>query len=297
MMAKHHGAIAITGATGLIGSHLCEHFKRLGWEVRALVQPSEKYPFDPDGIRFCRCDLPDVLDTEAFRGADVVIHAAYMTRFLGIKTGRRINEDGTLRVLEAARSGEVRRFVFISTMSAHAKARSYYGMSKYKLEQTMDPARDLVVRSGLVMATDGGLFNRMRGEIERARIVPVFDGGRQIVQTIHIDDICEAFSRAIERDITGTIAVGEPEGIEIRNLVLEIARRLGKNVRLVSVPHKPVVAALRLTEALGIRLPISSENVLGLVTLEHVPTADHLTRLGLTARTTRESLDSLFATT
>ncbi|MFL5308900.1 MAG: NAD-dependent epimerase/dehydratase family protein, partial [Myxococcales bacterium] len=29
----------VTGAAGLIGSHLCEAFARAGWEVRAVDRP------------------------------------------------------------------------------------------------------------------------------------------------------------------------------------------------------------------------------------------------------------------
>ncbi|HUJ29493.1 MAG TPA: NAD-dependent epimerase/dehydratase family protein, partial [Myxococcales bacterium] len=32
-------AVLVTGAAGLIGSHLCEAFAQAGWEVRAVDRP------------------------------------------------------------------------------------------------------------------------------------------------------------------------------------------------------------------------------------------------------------------
>ena len=71
--------IAITGASGLLGRHLVEHFRRREWNVRALVRDPLSAPFGERDVQVFRADLPDVIDETAFKGADVVIHAAYAT--------------------------------------------------------------------------------------------------------------------------------------------------------------------------------------------------------------------------
>lgn len=283
--------VVITGATGLVGSHLCCSFRRNAWRVKGLVRRAESFPFDSNGISFSECVLPDRIDSDVFKGADVVIHAAYTTVATSHKEAKRVNEDGTQRVLEMCRASGVPKFVFISSLSSHSQARSYYGRSKYVLEQSMDVARDLVIRPGLVLAEDGGLFGRMRDQIARSSVVPVFDGGTQIVQTIHVEDLCTAIYKAVEMDVNGVVPVAEPDGLQFREFAQEIAARLGKSLRIMSVPHRPVVAVLRGAEAVGLRFPISSENVLGLVALKHAETAGFLEALGLTVRTACQSLD------
>jgi hypothetical protein len=68
----------------------------------------------------------------------------------------------------------------------------------------LDPARDLVIRPGLIIAREGrGLFQQMRDTTRRTRLVPLFGGGVQPLQTVHVDDLCEAFARALERGVTG----------------------------------------------------------------------------------------------
>ncbi|MDP9177446.1 MAG: hypothetical protein M3O61_07185, partial [Gemmatimonadota bacterium] len=124
-------------------------------------------------------------------------------------------------------------------------------------------------------------------------IVPLFGGGKQILQTVHIDDLSLAFERAIESDLTGAVNFAEPEGITMKSFIRKLAKRLGKRVVLVPVPAQPTVAVLRLLERAHVPLPVSSENVLGLLAMRHTPTAADLERLGLRARTTDESLAQL----
>ncbi|MDQ3605985.1 MAG: NAD(P)H-binding protein [Gemmatimonadota bacterium] len=119
------GTLAVTGASGLLGRHLCDHFRRRGWEVRGLVRDPDAYPFSEAGVSLFRCNLPETLDEAALEGAEVLIHCAYTTRFAGLEQAQRVNEEGTRRVLAAARAAKVRRFVFISSISARPGAQWY----------------------------------------------------------------------------------------------------------------------------------------------------------------------------
>lgn len=286
--------VAITGASGLLGRHLCDHFRRVGWEVRALVRQTSGYPFVEAGICRYRFLLPGHIEQEALRGADVLIHCAYMMRFTNLPEARQVDEEGTRRLLAAAREAGVECFVFVSSTSAHAAAESYYGRSKHALEQIMDPMRDLIVRPGLILAADEGLFHRVAELIRRTGLVPLFWGGRQIVQTVHVDDLCTAFERSLDRDLRGVITVAEPEGLTMQELLRLTAERLGRPYLMLPLPAAPMLTLLRLIERAGVPLPISSENLLGLKSLRHVSTAADLERLGQRVRTARESLASLF---
>ncbi len=73
-MTRKKKTVLITGATGLIGRHLCRRFLERGDEVRALVRDAEEAKKDADfeGAVLSRCVLPDVLDPKMFEGADVL---------------------------------------------------------------------------------------------------------------------------------------------------------------------------------------------------------------------------------
>jgi nucleoside-diphosphate-sugar epimerase len=283
-------AVAVTGASGFLGRALCGRLAARGVEVRGLVRDPAAF-LAPGGTRAARCDLPDVLDETALAGARAVVHCAYATRETDRERARRVNEEGTRRLLEAARRAGVRRFVFVSTVAAHDRAPSYYARSKYALEQLLDPSRDVVVRPGLIIGVGGqGLFQQLLDNMRRLRVVPLFDGGRQPLQTVHVDDVCEAIARVVERDLTGVFNVAEPSPPTLAEFLRMMAARLRIRCVFLPLPFGPVLAGVKLVEAARLPFPLRSESLLGLQGLRAVPVTDDLDRLGMTVRAAAESL-------
>jgi len=287
--------VAITGAAGFIGRNLCGHLRRRGWLVRAFVRNPSSYPFTESGIQVHACDLPGTLDEDALGSAQAVVHCAYVTRHMDLEQARRVNDAGTRRVVEAARRGGLARLVFLSSQSAHAEALSYYGRSKFALEALFSGERDTVVRPGLVLGPgDAGLFARMCETVRRSRIIPLFGGGRQPLQTVHVDDLCAAITSILERGLPGLFTVAEPTPVGMRAFLELVAGRMGSRPLMVPLPMAPALFTLRSLEALRIPLPVSSENLLGLKQMRAVDTRRDLAALGISARTARESIEAIF---
>jgi nucleoside-diphosphate-sugar epimerase len=270
--------IAITGAGGFVGSALCRGFESRGWQVRAGVRKPSHY--QGPGRPFV-CDLPDELDEAALQGCEVVIHAAWEMRFRDARRARKTNIEGSRRVLQAARDSGA-RVVFISSCSAHPAARSRYGRSKLEVERLLDSVRDLSLRPGLVVGT-GGLFARMVEGVRRSPIIPLFDGGKQIVQTVGIEELVEATARAIDAEMRGRLVVAHPGGIRFGEMMSLIAQQLDKSRFFLPITATPFLWAAQVGEKLRIPLPFSSENLLGLrgMIAQHSAESD-LTRLGMT---------------
>jgi nucleoside-diphosphate-sugar epimerase len=292
MTASAH-TVAITGASGLIGRHLCDHLHRAGWRVRALARDPERTASAHPGIERFAMNLPHAIDPASVRGADVVVHAAYATRAGDRDAARLANERGTTRLLAVARDAGVRRFVFLSSLSAQTGAVSYYAASKRALEGVMDPHRDLIVRPGLVLANDGGLAQRMQVAMARTRVMPVFGDGTQIVQTVHIDDLCEAIGGALSQDLTGAFNIAEPDGVTMRELLQLLAGAAQTRAMAIRIPASAALFALRTLEAARIPMPVSSDNLLGLLAMRHVDTRTDLTRLGIALRSAAQSIADL----
>jgi len=293
-MSDPSRVVAVTGASGFIGGALCRMLAGRGWEVRALVRAPERFTGPPE-VRAVRCDLPDAIDEAALAGATAVVHCAYATRETDLERARRVNEDGTRVLLERARRAGA-RMVFVSTVAAAADAPSYYARSKHALEQLVDPARDAIVRPGLVIGPGGhGLFQQLLDNMRRLRVVPLFGGGGQPLQTVHVDDLCEAIARILERDLTGVYNVAEPDPPTLAGFLRAMAARLGIRCVFVPLPFAPVLAAVRAMEAMRVPFPLRSESLLGLQGLRRVPVADDLGRLGLRVRPAAESLAATLA--
>ena len=283
-------SIAITGATGLVGSALCGAFAARGWSVRACSRTRPER-LDP-GLTWWGCKLPDQIDAAAFEGCEAIVHAAYTTTGAPISEARRVNELGSANLLALARR-QGARFAFISSLSAHSEATSYYGKSKLAIERTLDPSQDLILRPGLVLARRGGLFGAMLERVRSQRIIPVIGGGRQPLQTIHIDDLCAAICTAVERGHTGPFQLAEPTPILMSEFIQLLARHAGREPLMIPVPLWAAVAVARSLELFGIRGPISSESVRGLAALKAFDTARDLERLSVRARSAAESLGDL----
>ena len=70
--------VLVTGATGFVGSHLCEELVKQGYKVKALVRESSDKSFlDTLGVEYIYCDLRDVDKLkENLKGIDIVFHCA-----------------------------------------------------------------------------------------------------------------------------------------------------------------------------------------------------------------------------
>ena len=289
----------------MLGGHLVRFFAGRGAAVRAGVRRASDYhPPMPGavpggvpgaGVVPFDCDLPDRLDRTALDGADACIHCAYATRSRSPAQAKRTNEDGTRAVYEACRQADMARFVFVSSLSAHDGARSYYGRSKFALEQMMDPKRDLIVRPGVLLALRSGLFARIVDVIRRRSIIPLIGAGRQRLQVLHVDDCCRAMGAAVDKALTGRIVLAHPTPITMRQLIDEVARRLDRRLHYLPLPAAPTLAALKTAQWLRLPMPVTSDNLLGLLSMRPQDPTDDLKRLGVDVLAVQESLDLLLA--
>lgn len=128
--------LAVTGATGFVGSILLDQALAAGHHVRALT----RRPQQPrEGVTWINgaLDRPNSL-AALVSGADAVVHVAGVVSAPdrgGFVAG---NIDGTRAMLAAAETAGVRRFVHVSSLSAREPALSLYGWSKAEAETLVE---------------------------------------------------------------------------------------------------------------------------------------------------------------
>ncbi|HEY1858826.1 MAG TPA: NAD-dependent epimerase/dehydratase family protein [Gemmataceae bacterium] len=117
----------VTGATGLIGSHLAEQLVARGERVRALVRPTSDTAFlERLGVELVQGGLHD---GEALRrlvnGADVVFHCAARVGDWGAwRLYQNEVIDATRNVLDACRAASVGRVVYFSSITVYGNPRT-----------------------------------------------------------------------------------------------------------------------------------------------------------------------------
>ncbi len=278
--------VAVTGPTGTFGFGL---IPLLQDEPRvARIVGIARRPFDPrehgwSKMTYRQGDVrdPDAMH-EAFIGADVVVHLAFMiTGNAPAATIRAINVEGTLNVFRAARDAGVKRFVYASSVAAYGfhrdnpvgmtedwptrpAARLFYAREKAELERLLhdeaataaEPALYLV-RPPIVLGPHAvgaksalprpmlAIGKRVLDALGRLP-VPVLTLAPEVkLQLIHEDDVGQALLKCV-------LAEGPAGAYNIAGegfvTGADLARELG--LTPIPIPARPVYAAARAAAAL-----------------------------------------------
>lgn len=282
----------ITGANGFIGSWVTLRFAQAGWQVYAGARTPAAVPSHANVLPFewnvpLRCTFPTL--PEEAPHPRVCLHLAFTTQHSSQRQRRSGVDQGTLLAKREAERNGARQQVFVSSCSAHKAALSQYGKSKYATEREFRGPNDLVVRPALVLG-NGGLFARMVKTLQKSPVVPLFDGGRQPVQVIHRDDLGEVLFQAIAQNRTGRIIAAAPGVLSMRRLMNEMATALGKHPKWVPIRSAWVLLIVRGAERKGLNLPVTSENLLGLMAMKAQKPSDLRVLLGKELGSAREVL-------
>lgn len=242
--------IALTGATGFLGSHLAEQLTQQNFSIKCLVRNHS-----PRSHRLQRISSPVVvvdfnsstdLD-KAFRGCDTFIHS------LGIINAsdavlHKTNVEFTQNLIASAKRQRVRRVIFISSVAAGMR-HGAYGQSKFEAEK-------LVLASGIPCVIFRPAFIYGKGDqnntglmmktLKRFPVIPLLGGGAFKIQPVYVKDVCSLIIEALERpELTGTYTVAGPEQISLKDILKILADSMKVKRIFIPIPLKPVQAALR----------------------------------------------------
>jgi uncharacterized protein YbjT (DUF2867 family) len=232
--------LAITGATGFVGSAVLDAALAQGHQVRALARREQAARA---GVEWVRGDLGDAAALAALiTGADAVVHVAGLTNTPDPAQFEAANVAGTANVIAAMKAGDVRRLVFVSSLAARQPGLSAYGASKAKAEA-------LVEASGLDWTTvrPPGVYGpRDVDYLEMFRtaklgFVPLPPGGASSI--IHADDLASllvvlaASNAAPTRKKVYEPDDGREGGWSHKELAAAIGRAVGR--ARVFAPHLP----------------------------------------------------------
>ena len=127
--------VAVTGATGFVGSTLLKMACGQGLQVRALTRRPQP---DMAGVTWIEgaLDTPNRL-ARLVEGADAVIHVAGVVNAPTREGFEQGNIRGTEAIVAATRATGIARFVHVSSLAAREPGLSVYGWSKAGAEQVV----------------------------------------------------------------------------------------------------------------------------------------------------------------
>ncbi len=270
--------VAITGASGYLGSVLVAALGSAGFTVRRLVRS----PAPGSNDRFF--DLASHGPSAALDHVDLLVHCAYdmmLTRRADIW---RSNVFGSVSLFDEALSSGVPRTIVLSSMSAYAGTRQLYGRAKLATEAAARARGLCVVRPGLVYGSGGGGMAGTLGRLARLPVLPDF-GARARQFTVSERDFATAIvALAIaERSPDVPVGIAHPDSVPFKELLTTFAASMGKTPpRFVPTPAMAVYGTLRATEFLPVKLPVRADSLLGLIRpAPNVPHPEVLDQLGV----------------
>lgn len=178
--------LALTGATGFVGSMVLDLARQQGLAVRALTRkPQDRVA----GIEWVPGSLADrAALAELCRGAGAVLHIAGAVNLPTREEFAAANVAGTQGLVEAARAAGISRFVHVSSLAAREPGLSDYGWSKAGAEDVVrDSGLDwtMIRPPAIYGPRDTEMFEMFRAA--RWGVLPVPAGGR--ASMIHVADL------------------------------------------------------------------------------------------------------------
>ncbi|OGT37945.1 MAG: hypothetical protein A3F11_02940 [Gammaproteobacteria bacterium RIFCSPHIGHO2_12_FULL_37_14] len=256
---------AITGANGQIGSFLVNSLRNSGHIVYELVRSPGKAQNKQYSQFF---DLAQPKQLPSLKNIDVLIHTAYFFDTTD-KDYETINVVGTQQLFAQAQQDQVPYSIFISTLSAHAKASSLYGRIKYQLEQLLikNAANIAVIRPGLIFHDPlQGITATMDNFVRKFPIVPLIGKGKQLIHPCFLTDLGQLIGTLSLKQpkISQPILAATEQSITFKQLVKYLAKQRKKSVLLIPIPFFGIYFLLKALELFKIKIGLRSDSLLGI---------------------------------
>jgi 2-alkyl-3-oxoalkanoate reductase len=268
--------VLITGATGLLGSHLTDLLLERGEQVRVLVQRGDGVSrFAHPNVAICWGHLSDrAALAAAVRGVDHVLHCAARTGPWGRETDyEAVNVRGLQALVASALAAGVRRFVHVSSITVHGNdvrgaadetaplrvAPNPYSRSKIAGERLLERMiRDegapvTIVRPGWIYGPrDGASFARFAAMIERGQMVMI-GSGRNHIPLIYVRDVADGILLASEKARAAGRAylLVNDEPVTQHDYLAALAAALGVPPPRRHIPYRLALLAGTAAETLG----------------------------------------------
>jgi nucleoside-diphosphate-sugar epimerase len=255
--------VALTGATGFVGSHLAEALLAAGHSLTCLVRS----PARAARLRDAGCTLLEggLEDEEALRrlvdGAEVLHHVAGVIAARSAAEFERVNRAGTFALARLARESGVRRMVYVSSLAVSGptvpgrpleeadrdRPVTPYGRSKQAGEEAVRASgvAFTIVRPPAVYGPRDRELLRVF-QLARTGFAPLLGDGGQELSFVHAADLAQALLSAGSSPRTEgrTYHAAHRETVTQREFVRAVAAAQGRTVRLVALPAALVRGAL-----------------------------------------------------
>jgi nucleoside-diphosphate-sugar epimerase len=255
----------VTGANGFVGSALCARLRRDGVHVRGAVRSLSSQPEGAEAV--ATGSLSSETDwTAALKNVDQIVHLAARVHIMNDKSTdpladfRRVNIEGTAKLVSQAAAAGVRRFVFLSSIKVNGEfteawqpftaddvpaPEDPYGVSKHEAEQLL---RRIAVETGMEMVIirpplvyGPGVkanFESMMRWLTRGVPLPLAAVNQNRRSLVALDNLIDLIVTCLNHPAAAnqTFLASDGEDLSTADLLSRMGAALGHPARLFYVP-------------------------------------------------------------
>jgi len=281
--------IAVTGATGFLGRHLCERLLAEGRQVSILAR--NRASADVYEGRAGRIVIGDIADpsaiSELVAGTDVVIHLVsnFRTTAGSPESYHRTNVVGTQTVLDACRKAGVKHLIHCSTIGVHGHVQStpanesspvnpgdLYQETKLEAERlaraaASQRALEIVIVRPCSMYGPGDMRMLKMFKLLSKRIFFLVGPCAENFHAVYIDDVVDGFVRVLDTEgLAGeTFILGGDRYLSLKDYIAVAAKAVGAPPPFLKFPYwlfyGAAIACETLCVPFGIEPPLHRRRV------------------------------------
>ena len=288
---------AIFGGTGFVGSYLVDALLEAGHEPSLLIRPgSEKKLRHADRCRLTVGEIDDVAAiARTLEGCGAAIYLIGILREQPARgiTFKAMQYEGARRVIDAAKSRHVERFLLMSANGVKPDGTGYQ-RSKFEAERYLESSglRGTVMRPTVIFGDPRGrteFATQLRDQMIRAPIpAPAFfcglspTRGTFSMTPVFVEDIASAFQRSLDNDATvgRTLHLGGSEELSWPTIIRRVAEASGRRKLILPVPASAVHVAAALLDRFSF-FPLTRDQLTMLMQGNAVPETDDFALLGI----------------
>lgn len=264
--------IAVTGGAGVLGRNLIKRLIEDGHRVTSL-----DLTFIPEHTSYKQI-IGDIRDSKvvssAISGADMVIHAAAALPSYKPQQIRSISVDGTRTVMAACHAAHIKRVVHVSSSAVYGlpdivpTTEDYprervdpYNCAKIDAELICEEYRDKgmclpILRPKTFLGPHRlGIFSMLFEWADEGRHFPLIGGGHYRSQMLDVDDLVEVLTTVLrlpDATVNSEFNVAATVFTTLHDDFQAVLDAAGHHKRVVSLPARPAISALRALEILRV---------------------------------------------
>lgn len=233
--------IAITGASGFVGTHLA---KALAAEAHTTVPIARSSGVSTDDV--------DAL-TGALAGCDAVAHCAGINRELHPGHYEQLHVKGTENVIAACKANGIKKLVLVSYYNSRPNCGSLYHETKWAAEELVrySGLEYTILKPGMMYGRGDHMLTHISEVLQRMPIFGAVGLQEKPCYPLAIDDFIEITQVALLTNRLRNMALPlrGPDAIPLSAAVRKVAKQLHKPIVVIPIPVAVQFALAKTMEA------------------------------------------------